>query len=59
MKKRLLALFLAVTLLASFLAVGAQALVAADFNDVPEDSWYYEDVDFVARHDLMVGYPDG
>ena len=59
MKKRLLALFLAVSLLASFLAVGAQALVAADFSDVPEDSWYYEDVDFVAKNDLMKGYPDG
>lgn len=58
MKKKLLALLLAVALLAAFFVLPAQALSAKDFSDVPEDKWYYEDVDFVLRHELFIGKPD-
>ena len=59
MKKKLFALILAVALVASFFAIPAQALGAKDFSDVPEESWFYADVDYVAEYGYMNGYPDG
>jgi hypothetical protein len=29
------------------------------FEDVPQDKWYFEEVDFVSDYGLMAGYPDG
>lgn len=57
--KKILALLLAVAVLASMLSISALGLSAEDFSDVPEDSWYYEDVDFMALHEYMNGFPDG
>ena len=59
MMKKILALLLAVAVLASMLSISALGLSAEDFSDVPEDSWYYEDVDFMALHEFMNGFPDG
>ena len=59
MMKKILALLLAVAVLASMLSISALGLSAEDFSDVPEDSWYYEDVDFMALHEYMNGFPDG
>lgn len=55
MKKKLLAMLLAVAVMASFIVLPAQALGAKDFTDVPADSWFYEDVDFVTTHNYFIG----
>ena len=57
--KKILALLLAVAVLASMLSISALGLGAEDFSDVKESSWYYEDVDFMAKHEYMNGFPDG
>ena len=59
MKKKLLALLLAVAVMASLVVLPAQALSAADFTDVPADSWFYEDVDFVTTHGYFIGRGNG
>lgn len=59
MMKKILALLLAVAVLASMLSISALGLGAEDFSDVKESSWYYEDVDFMAKHEYMNGFPDG
>ena len=59
MKKKLLALLLAVAVMASLVVLPAQALSAADFTDVPADSWFYEDVDFVTTHEYFIGRGNG
>ena len=50
----MLVLVLAISL-AIPMVMPAEALSAADFTDVPYDSWYYSAVDYVATHGLFNG----
>lgn len=55
MKKRLLAVLLAVSMLAAMLVIPAGATNTSDYTDVAESDWFYEAVDFVTTRDYFRG----
>jgi len=57
MKKRLLALLLAVMMVISSIPVVAAAGEA--YTDVTADAWYYDNVQYVSRNGLMTGTGEG
>ena len=57
MKKRLLALLLAVMMVVSAIPVVAAAGEA--YTDVTADAWYYDNVQYVSRNGLMTGTGEG
>lgn len=57
-KNRLLAFLIAAVMLSAML-LPAMLLPAAAFNDVPEDAWYYQAVDYADGRGWLNGYGGG
>lgn len=55
MKKKLLSLILSGVMIASVTTIPVSAVDVSNFNDVSDNSWYYDSVKFVAERDYMNG----